>query len=408
MKKYVAIVLMAVVLNLSLIPVKEVEAAQGSVMDKTGWTLIEEASDEFNGSDLNIAKWKRGIWYDVSSQLAFKDSNVTVSNGNLELHAKVENYNGKLYTIGSVESKFDVPGVNSYVEIRAKLLDSTANVLSAIWMQSSPLTSASNPNPEIDIHESFNFYQYEQALHTWKFKPDFHWKNGHHIWSTGVDMSKDYHIYGLERIDNKLKFYFDNQLAWETTVSEKSFAEMGRHMVLSLEGHLGTPNNTYLPEKFLVDYVRTYYRNDLINTPESGTYKIVNRKSGLALSVPESSMDNNAQLLQWAYEGHNNEKWILKKDADLSYTIQNVNSNKFIDVYEGKTGNGEKVIQFSYNGDNNQKWIIEPTGDKYYRILSLKTGKSLCVQDASLNNGAKIVQWSYGSAMNDQWQLIPQ
>ena len=33
---------------------------------------------------------------------------------------------------------------------------------------------------------------------------------------------------------------------------------MARHVVLSLEGHLGDPVDGHLPQSFLVDYVRTY------------------------------------------------------------------------------------------------------------------------------------------------------
>lgn len=407
MKRFMAVITFVALLGVVWGESITVLDATGSMyMDTKGWSLIEAASDEFNGTSLDATKWNNGIWYDVSTDLAFKDSNVTVSDGNLELHARVENHNGKAYTIGSVESKFEVPGVNSYVEVRAKLLDSRANVLSAIWMQSSPLTNASNPNPEIDIHESFDYFSYEQALHTWKISPDFHWRHGHHVWSTGVDMSQDYHVYGLEREGKTLRFYFDGQLAWETTQSEESFAEMSRHLVLSLEGHLGKPNSQFLPSKFMIDYVRTYYRNDLTLGPNNGTYKIVNRKSGLALNVPSASLTNGTQLIQWPYEGGNHEKWSIRQNPDLTYTIENVNSGKVIDVHEGKTGNGEQIIQFNDTGNINQKWIIEPLENGFYRILSLKTGKALAVLDASNNQGANIVQWSYGTAMNDQWEII--
>ena len=121
------------------------------------WNLVVAASDEFDGSTLDAAKWKKGLWYDTSGVLAFKQENITVSGGNLVLTARKEVFNEKSYTCGAVESLFDVPGVNSYLEVRAKALPRVANVLSAIWLQSSPLTLANNPNPEIDIQETFNY-----------------------------------------------------------------------------------------------------------------------------------------------------------------------------------------------------------------------------------------------------------
>jgi beta-glucanase (GH16 family) len=232
------------------------------------WNLLVTASDEFDGAALDAAKWKQGLWYDTSGVLAFKQENITVAGGNLVLTARKEAFNGKTYTGGAVESRFDVPGVNSYVEVRAKALPRSANVLSAIWLQSSPLTSATNPNPEIDIQETFDYFGVVSTLHTWAIDaatrapttPDeyIHTQTAPHGFDTGVDVSADYHVYGLERSAGKLRFYFDGKLAWEVAPSELSFVNLPRHVVLSLEGHLGDPVDSSLPERFLVDYVRTY------------------------------------------------------------------------------------------------------------------------------------------------------
>jgi hypothetical protein len=167
-----------------------------------------------------------------------------------------------------VESLFDVPGVNSYVEVRAKALPRSANVLSAIWLQSSPLTTANNPNPEIDIQETFNYQGLVSTLHTWAIDAGapaptsaedyIHEQTPPNVFETGVDVSADYHVYGLERSRGKLRFFLDRKLAWEVAPSELSYVNMPRHVVLSLEGHLGDPVDEHLPQNFLVDYVRTY------------------------------------------------------------------------------------------------------------------------------------------------------
>ena len=232
------------------------------------WNLVASASDEFEGSTLDSAKWKKGLWYDTSGVLAFKQENITVSGGNLVLTARKEAFNEKSYTYGAVESLFDVPGANSYVEVRAKALHQKANVLSAIWLQSSPLTSVNNPNPEIDIQETFDYHRMDSTLHTWAIDPATytetdpskfdHTQTPRNEFDTGVDVSADYHVYGLERSNGKLRFYFDGKLAWEVAPSESSFVNMARHVVLSLEGHLGDPVDRHLPQSFLVDYVRTY------------------------------------------------------------------------------------------------------------------------------------------------------
>lgn len=132
-------VILSMLLFLSGISINPVIMAAGpDPANDPNWSLIEAASDEFDGNALDLTKWDKGLWYDTSGVLAFKESNVRVSDGSLILDAKKESYNGKAYTYGAVESKFDVPGVSTYVEVRAKALSSNANVLSAIWMQSSP------------------------------------------------------------------------------------------------------------------------------------------------------------------------------------------------------------------------------------------------------------------------------
>ncbi len=173
------------------------------------WNLVPAASDEFDGNTLDAAKWKKGLWYDASGVLAFRPENIAVSGGNLTLTARQEAFNGKAYTIGAVESLFDVAGATSYVEVRARALTRDANVLSAIWLQSSPLTVANNPNPEVDIQETFNYRGMVSTLHTWGLDPEapaptvpedyVHTQTAPNEFIAGVDVSTDFHVYGLER-----------------------------------------------------------------------------------------------------------------------------------------------------------------------------------------------------------------
>ena len=96
----------AAVAMISQCPVLSAKAAP---LESGNWTLLPAASDEFDGTSLDEAKWKNGIWYDVTSDLAFHPDNVSVRDGNLVLTAKKETYNGKNYTAAAVESKFEVP-----------------------------------------------------------------------------------------------------------------------------------------------------------------------------------------------------------------------------------------------------------------------------------------------------------
>ena len=385
--------------------------AEAAPPESGNWTLLPAASDEFDGTCLDEQKWTNGIWYDMTTDLAFHPDNVSVRDGNLVLAAKKEAYNGKNYTAAAVESKFEVPGTASYVEVRAKALDKKANVLSAIWMQSSPLNSALNPNPEIDIMETFDYTKMTSTLHTWHQNPSIHLQRGTKGWKTGLeDISADYHTYALERRDGKLRFYFDGQLTWEKTSIEDSFVELSRHMVLSLEGHLGTPAEEYLPGEFLVDYVRTYYDSDFAGVPADGNYQIVNRQSKKALDIPDAQAGGSAQLVQkdTASAG----SWNLWKQADDTWTMTNAANGNCVDLTAdtGVTSNGTAVVQYGYHGEANQKWYLVPTDGGAFKIISALSGKALCVKDASLEENAPIVQWTYGNDnqdTNDEWMFVP-
>lgn len=385
--------------------------AEAAPPESGNWTLLPAASDEFDGTCLDEQKWTNGIWYDVTTDLAFHPDNVSVRDGNLVLAAKKEAYNGKNYTAAAVESKFEVPGTASYVEVRAKALDKKANVLSAIWMQSSPLNSALNPNPEIDIMETFDYTKMTSTLHTWHQNPSIHLQRGTKGWKTGLeDISADYHTYALERRDGKLRFYFDGQLTWEKTSIEDSFVELSRHMVLSLKGHLGTPAEEYLPGEFLVDYVRTYYDSDFAGVPADGNYQIVNRQSKKALDIPDAQAGGSAQLVQkdTASAG----SWNLWKQADDTWTMTNAANGNCVDLTAdtGVTSNGTAVVQYGYHGEANQKWYLVPTDGGAFKIISALSGKALCVKDASLEENAPIVQWTYGNDnedTNDEWMFVP-
>lgn len=384
-------------------------SAFAAVNDGSSWTLLPESSDEFDGDELDMSKWNTGLWYDVTSALAFKDSNVSLHDGNLVLTAKKEDFNGKQYTCGAVESKFEVPGTDCYVEVRAKALDKDANVLSAIWMQSSPLLTVMNPNPEIDIMETVNYSQMSSTLHTWEQTKwrEIHRQKGTFNYNTGCDdISDDYHIYGLERSNGKLIFYFDGQIAWIKDAPDASFTELSRHMVLSLEGHLGAPVDSKLPSEFLIDYIRTYYRGDLAQGPVSGqVYEIVNRNSGMVLSIPSQSLDN-VQLIQSDDTNTDFSKWTVIQNSDSTYILENLASKKVIDL-SGETNfttNASSIIQYPLHGNPNQRWYIVPIESGYFKIISMRSGKALVVLNASTENNTPIIQWTYGdSDTNDEW-----
>ncbi|OAB45745.1 glycoside hydrolase family 16 protein [Paenibacillus antarcticus] len=258
MRKRISLFLSSVMLG-SILCVSYVPSVSAAGPGGTIWTQDFSKSDEFDSLDLN--KWDTSFWYDISGVFAFNSNNVAVSGGNVNLSAKKENYNGKSYTSAVLKSKFQVGG-DSYTEIKAKMINKNANVTAALWLSDQP-AQWSNPNIEIDIMESLDPdgapQRVESTLHTWPVSPDFHFVAGNKKYNAPAPLDNDFHVYGLERRDGKLRFYLDGVKYWEYTASViKEFATQPRNVIFSIEGHAGNPVDAYLPSDFQIDYVRVY------------------------------------------------------------------------------------------------------------------------------------------------------
>lgn len=227
------------------------------------WTLIPELSDEFTGSSIDTMKWHKRPGYPTSKVFAFNYKNINVSEGILQLTAKKEDFNGKSYTSAFLESKFNDPGNDSYIEIRAKVIDFRANICCAIWEQT--FHESHNPNPEIDIQEFLltpNPNRVQSTLHRWPTKPGVHTEDASVSYNALSPLCYDYHTYGMQRRNGVLKFYIDGYKYWEYNVSTMpEYVTMPRHVIFSIEGHAGNPVDSYLPAVFLIDYVRIYKYN---------------------------------------------------------------------------------------------------------------------------------------------------
>lgn len=233
------------------------------------WTLIPESSDEFNGTSVDTMKWNLRPGYYTSRAFYFRFENCAVQGGFLRLTARKEDFKGKSYTSAYLESRFDDPGNGSYIEVRARAIDVRANVCCAIWEQTFPLTPKADPNPEIDIQEFLlpgfngNPNRVQSTLHRWWRTGNKHIQDIYQVYDAKDPLHHDYHVYGLERRDGRLRFYLDGFKYWEVDMTfAPEYVTMPRHVIFSLEGHAGNPVDSFLPAAFLIDYVRTYKYNN--------------------------------------------------------------------------------------------------------------------------------------------------
>jgi hypothetical protein len=88
------------------------------------------------------------------------------------------------------------------------------------------------------------------------------------------------------------------------------------------------------------------------------------------------------------------------------YRLTNRNSGKVADVNGASTANNAKVIQWPWNGGNNQQWQFVDRGSGYYNLVNRNSGKCLDVTSASSSDGALIIQYTCGSGNNQQFQWV--
>jgi hypothetical protein len=167
-----------------------------------------------------------------------------------------------------------------------------------------------------------------------------------------------------------------NVAAGQTSATISGLAENETHMVVSVPGAL--PN---------------------------GTYKIVNKNSGKALTVSGNSTSGGANIVQWTYSGGNSQRWVFTSLGGGYYSIKNVNSNLFMDISGQSTADGAANIQWPWNGGNNQQWTLTNAGNGYYHIVNRNSGKLLDISAASTADGAQDIQWYYNGGDNQRWQI---
>ena len=139
----------------------------------------------------------------------------------------------------------------------------------------------------------------------------------------------------------------------------------------------------------------------------NGTYKIINRNSGLGVDVTGAQITNGTPVEQWTYNGGNNQRWQVTNVGGSIYKIIGVQSGLALDVVGSGTANGTRIDIWPYNSSfANQQWGITATSGGYYRLTPQNaTGSALDVQHSATTNGAPLEIWTYGGGNSQQWSF---
>lgn len=140
------------------------------------------------------------------------------------------------------------------------------------------------------------------------------------------------------------------------------------------------------------------------------TYKItLPSVGGKVLSVKNSSLDRNAEVVGWTETGVNSQRWTVAKTSDGLFQLSNIYSDK--NLYRNSTAiAGAKVKQFDRNELSAGKWELTPVDgqdgyfyitqmDKdgadrlYLEIVSDKDGVAVELQTKKTGTDAARQQW---------------
>lgn len=135
-------------------------------------------------------------------------------------------------------------------------------------------------------------------------------------------------------------------------------------------------------------------------------YRIVAKHSGKVLKIKNGSNANGQLVQQGAWnESQLDNRWNVINLNNGYYKIVNVQSGKAMDVAGSSMSNGADIIQWPYNGTNNQQWKIISLGNGEYRFEARHSGKALDISGNSQAEGAQAIQWTWHGGNNQRFYI---
>lgn len=224
-------------------------------------------SEEFSGNKIDESLWglPNAPWFDVFYRL----QDMAFGGGMLRVEPKYYPggymQNGKTYLItsGGLISKRSFR--YGYFEMRCKFPDNPS-LRSALWLQA----GTKETYREIDIFE-FDGDEVTEVpvnLHyadSTKSLGRAQYEGGAFIYDSGVTLTADYHLYGMEWTEHKIAFYFDYKRIRECDISAPLFFSLREEMKLYITHHkLGNPApyaDRY-KNSWDIDYIRVWESRD--------------------------------------------------------------------------------------------------------------------------------------------------
>lgn len=228
-------------------------------------------SDEFEkpGSP-DPAKWRIQVGPStVNGEAQYysdRQENLKVADGKLHIIARRENFGGRQYTSGRLDTETRAWWTYGRIEIKAKLAGGKGS-WPAFWMLAHECAKLGGwPDcGEIDIAEyaGKNPDRVNSTVHMRDI--NYRLKNNPHGSAVLADVANVYHEYAVEWFKDRMEFYYDGTKILTFADAGKGFGSWPysnpQYVILNLAlggGYGGPIDNSIFPTQFVIEYVRVY------------------------------------------------------------------------------------------------------------------------------------------------------
>lgn len=248
--------------------------------------------DEFSGNALDLNKWgyqtgvhdvyhgkeNHTLYWGNNELQYYTEEAVSVSDGNLVITAKKQEYEDMEYTSARILTRDLASFTYGYFEAKMKL-PATEGMWPAFWMLPQPTDYSADKNVygtwaangEIDIMEARGRLPYEMgtALHFGGNYPNNTYKNETVALESSIE---EWHTYGIDWREDKITWYVDGEAVftltsddWWTSASDGESAPFDQPFYILLNLAVGgnydggrKPPEDFTSASMYVDYVRVY------------------------------------------------------------------------------------------------------------------------------------------------------
>ncbi len=154
-------------------------------------------------------------------------------------------------------------------------------------------------------------------------------------------------------------------------------------------------------------------RNEFNIVPDGNGYYIIKSvNSGNVLDSKNGEIDQGTDVWQYAENGTDAQKWIIKQNTDGTYSIICKKSGLYLDVYNGNSSNGNNIWLYTGNDTPAQKFYLKKQSKKTEKYIDeglykfeAKPNRSIAfdIEEANKDDGGIVQIWSYTGVHQQQF-----